>query len=112
MLRVLEGREGERRKKEKGEKKKRKGKGGEEERKRKKREMSVGFAATVRSACRGFSGKRHAQNEKEQRDETVIGTGVGMADRRKRFRDVGSSNGKRFWERFELNDEKSFENYF
>jgi hypothetical protein len=85
VLRVLEGREGERRKKEKGErrkkemgeKKRRKRKrerGREEERKRKKRKTSAGFAATVRSACGGFSGKRHARNEEEQRDETVIGT--------------------------------------
>ena len=47
----------------------------------------------------------------EQRDETVIGAGVGTAGRREGFREIRSSDGKGF-RIIELNDENYFENYF
>jgi len=64
------------------EKKKRRKKGKKErKRKEKERERSAGFAATVGSMRRLRRNVTHAERG-EQRDETVIGAGVGTADRR------------------------------
>ena len=79
-------------------------------REKKKREAPVGFVATVGSMRQLRRNATHAVRG-EQRDETVIGAGVGTADRRGGFREIRSSDGKEF-RIIELNDENNFEYYF
>ena len=65
----------------------------EREKREKDRELPAGFAAAVASACRCFGGKQCTRNE-EKRDGTVIGTGVGTADRRGNFGRLGVRTGR------------------
>ena len=67
----------------------------------------VGHARELRRS----TGKRCTQIEEEQRDGMVIGTGVGMADRREMISGDWSRTEKIF-NRFELNDDKDFEKRF
>ena len=62
-------------------------------REKKKREAPVGFAPTVGSMRQLRRNATHAVRG-EQRDETVIGAGVGTADRREGFWEIRSSDGK------------------
>jgi hypothetical protein len=85
--------EGGRKEKKKKEKKRRKEK---EEREEKEREWrSAGFVATIGSMRQLRWNVSHAERG-EQRDETVIGAGVGMTDRREGFLEIRSSDGKGF----------------
>ena len=74
---------GRKRKEEKEKGKKEKKKRREIEEKERER-RSAGFAATVGSMRRLWRNTTHAE-QVEQRDETVIGAGVGTADRWKGF---------------------------
>ena len=90
-----------RRKKEKGgkgkKKKKEKEEKGEKE-KEKKRVAPTGFAAAVGHARAAAFGRSAMSmwNEGKERDLTVIGTGVGTADRREKFREIRISD-RRLW---------------
>ena len=48
------------------------------------------------AACLWREAMRMQNEERKQRDWTVIGTGVGMVGRRERFWEIRNSDGKRF----------------
>ena len=89
--RKKEGEGGRKRKeeKEKGKKeKKRKRRDGGGERESASAKLAAATAGPDEHARRSGSTQRVARNEGEQGDGMVIGTGVGTADRRERFREI------------------------